>query len=398
MWLRVDDGFARHPKVLQAVSLGGPGAVLLWVEAACWAAQYLTDGRLRAVDLRHLRSWTPELQQALVASDLWEDAEDGIQIHDWLKYQPAGDQVRREREAARQYQEQRRRAAGVKPRGRRGDDDQQQQHEPPAARRPVSGAPAGPAGPGPDDREGEAGELRGAGAAPGGAPHVDPTAALAPASRSGAGGADPGDLGTAAGGGGLRGGGDPGGDAGAGGASAPAGGAAALSELTAPAALKLLAEAAGPRLVLHPPGRPHATSTGLAPRDEAAWCGAWHALGGAWAAADVVAFGEALKAGAIWGHLKKGVSAEYVSRHLADGLQQAAAPPAPAAPAPKPAAAPKERPKEWKKDPAPPADPALVKGDLAKGLAQLRRAGVNLTALPLRVVRDEEPQPDDMEI
>ncbi len=147
------------------------------------------------------------------------------------------------------------------------------------------------------------------------------------------------------------------------------------AELTAPAALAILARAAGPRLVLHPPGRPYASETGLAPDDETAWCYAWHKLRTAWGEADLKALGEEIGAGRLWAHLKRGVSAAYLVKNLTDGLQQAAAPD----PRPPPRPHTKTTPTRIGVTlEARPDDPARAAEELQRGRALLARLGVQL--------------------
>ena len=167
------------------------------------------------------------------------------------------------------------------------------------------------------------------------------------------------------------------------------------AELTGPAALAILAKAAGPRLVLHPPGRPYASETGLAPDDETSWCYAWHKLREAWGEADLKALGEEIAAGRLWAHLKRGVSAAYLVKNLTDGLQQAAAP----APTPPPPPDPRPPPRPHTKTTpqrigvtmqAQPEDPARAAEQLQRGKALLARLGVKLPPEAVEAMGGEE--------
>ena len=113
-WVRLDEEFARHPKVLAA----GPLGMAMQVAALCYCNSYLTDGFVpRSVvsgllDLEGLgmRMWNGELfgggedaNWKLVVSDLldaglWDEVPGGYRIHDYHEYQPSKEQVLRERE------------------------------------------------------------------------------------------------------------------------------------------------------------------------------------------------------------------------------------------------------------------------------------------------------------
>lgn len=97
-WVRIDDGFTDHPKVVQA----GPIAGWLYVCGLTYASRYLTDGFLSYGTVRRLCAEIkrPEVvAQTLVQCGLWEAADGGYQIHDYLTYNPSADKVRAERDA-----------------------------------------------------------------------------------------------------------------------------------------------------------------------------------------------------------------------------------------------------------------------------------------------------------
>jgi len=100
-WLRIDDAFAQHPKVIQA----GSRAAWLDVAGMCYASRYLTDGFVPAGMIHKLTDEPnpDELAQALVDAGLWEVRPGGYLIHDYLEYNPSAAQVRenRRRDAAR---------------------------------------------------------------------------------------------------------------------------------------------------------------------------------------------------------------------------------------------------------------------------------------------------------
>lgn len=96
-WVRLDDQFTDHPKIVQA----GPLAGWLYICGLTYANRYLTDGRIPAAQVRRLADvdGADELAARLVAAGLWEVVDGGYQIHDYLEYQPSADTVRKEREA-----------------------------------------------------------------------------------------------------------------------------------------------------------------------------------------------------------------------------------------------------------------------------------------------------------
>jgi hypothetical protein len=93
-WVRVDDQFFRHPKVLDA----GRDARDLYLVGLCYCAQGLTDGFIPGTALRVLGA-EAEIDQAqasadrLVAVGLWEAVEGGYNVHDYLEYQPTKERV-----------------------------------------------------------------------------------------------------------------------------------------------------------------------------------------------------------------------------------------------------------------------------------------------------------------
>lgn len=112
-WVKLDDQFSHHPKIMQA----GPLAGWLHVCALCYCASYLTDGFIpNAVtnvlaDYSHIGVTTAgndlvafghdieasELVGTLVDVGLWEIVESGYMIHDYLEYNPSKAEVLAER-------------------------------------------------------------------------------------------------------------------------------------------------------------------------------------------------------------------------------------------------------------------------------------------------------------
>jgi hypothetical protein len=105
-WVRLDDEFAQHPKV---VSLPYRGR-WLHIAALCYSNRMLTDG---FVPLAMLASLCPHeqddpigedayhLAEQLVSVGLWEDGEGGYVIHDYHHYQPSKREVMEARKRLR---------------------------------------------------------------------------------------------------------------------------------------------------------------------------------------------------------------------------------------------------------------------------------------------------------
>jgi 5-methylcytosine-specific restriction endonuclease McrA len=77
-WVRLDDQFTDHPKIVQA----GPLAGWLFVCGLGYAARYLTDGSIPAAQVRRLADVedAEPLAARLVAAGLWEPVEGGYQV------------------------------------------------------------------------------------------------------------------------------------------------------------------------------------------------------------------------------------------------------------------------------------------------------------------------------
>jgi general stress protein YciG len=108
-WVRIDDEFARHPKVVQA----GPLGMAMQVAGLCYCNQYLTDGfipdavvpGLLSLDGLGMRMWKGEMigggedaswqfvADDLEDADLWIRVDGGYRIHDYHDYQPSKAEV-----------------------------------------------------------------------------------------------------------------------------------------------------------------------------------------------------------------------------------------------------------------------------------------------------------------
>lgn len=170
-------------------------------------------------------------------------------------------------------------------------------------------------------------------------------------------------------------------------AAAPAPTAAPAPELprvlSGPDALRLVVRHAGDRVLLHPKGKPYPTETGASGAQEMDWCRAWAEASAVWGEEHLVALGKALAEGRCWKHLAKGVPFGYLTKHLVDGLQEAAGQPA-ELPAPAQPAAPRPAPRPSSEPTAAGAVLHLqrepVKGKPDKALAFLATLGISVPA------------------
>jgi hypothetical protein len=109
VWFLVDDNLAFHKKVITA----GNDAMGAWVRAGAWAAFALTDGYVPITVARQIG--TKKELENLVKAGLWSRVTDGYQFHDWDHLQPASDQVKQRREAARIRKQRQRERENVTP-------------------------------------------------------------------------------------------------------------------------------------------------------------------------------------------------------------------------------------------------------------------------------------------
>lgn len=96
-WIKIDDQFADHPKVVEA----GPLAAWLYVCGLTYCGRYLTDGWIPDGQVRKLADVdkATDLADRLVDVGLWDRVDDGYVVHDYLDYNPSGAKVKAEREA-----------------------------------------------------------------------------------------------------------------------------------------------------------------------------------------------------------------------------------------------------------------------------------------------------------
>ena len=87
-WFKVDDGFYRNPKT----AMLSDGATALWLRAATWSCDMLTDGVVPQKMLPLFQS-TEVAAKELCDAGLWETTRDGWLFHDWFDYQPSAQEV-----------------------------------------------------------------------------------------------------------------------------------------------------------------------------------------------------------------------------------------------------------------------------------------------------------------
>ncbi len=102
-WIKLDDKFPRNPKV-RACDFE---TRWLYIAGLCFSGEYLTDGFLRTADVALLVGDLKRPKAAirqLLKVGLWEKAQGGYRIHDYLEYNPTKEKVLRDRAATKERQ------------------------------------------------------------------------------------------------------------------------------------------------------------------------------------------------------------------------------------------------------------------------------------------------------
>jgi hypothetical protein len=95
-WVKLDDSFYSHPKVVSA----GVEATGLYVLALTYAARHLTDGHVPKAWVKQVvGNRTRKLSSALVEHGLWSENGTGWLIHDYLIYNPSREKIHAKRAA-----------------------------------------------------------------------------------------------------------------------------------------------------------------------------------------------------------------------------------------------------------------------------------------------------------
>lgn len=117
-WVRLDDEFPDHPKIVAA----GHAAAWLHVTALCYCNRLLTDGFIPADKVPLLVPNASKLVDRLVDAGVWHrttrQGVEGFEIHDFLKYQPSREEVLEERRKNAERQERWRAARKAKRNGK----------------------------------------------------------------------------------------------------------------------------------------------------------------------------------------------------------------------------------------------------------------------------------------
>jgi len=92
-WFRLSDDFSTHPKIIGL----SDAAHRSLIASYCYAARHLTDGAIVNAAARVLAA--PKVQRELVTAGLWDEVAGGFLIHDYLDYNPTGDEVREKKAA-----------------------------------------------------------------------------------------------------------------------------------------------------------------------------------------------------------------------------------------------------------------------------------------------------------
>ena len=93
-WVRLDDGFPNHPKIIGL----SDGAFRLYITALCYSNAYLTDGIIPQKTVKKLSNFRHI--SALVEANLWEICGDDIKILGYDEYQFTKEKVETERKKA----------------------------------------------------------------------------------------------------------------------------------------------------------------------------------------------------------------------------------------------------------------------------------------------------------
>lgn len=107
-WTKLDDNFHGHPKTRRLMRQ--PLAYMLHIQAINYSACHDLDGE---VTVEFVEDTIPDRSdrvgavQHLVTCRVWDEREDGWQIHDFLEYHPSRKQLeeRRRKDAERKRQE-----------------------------------------------------------------------------------------------------------------------------------------------------------------------------------------------------------------------------------------------------------------------------------------------------
>ena len=101
MWVKLDDGYYDHVKVLRA----GPVAELLWVRSIAWCNRNRANGIIPTQALYRIAEFCPrltidgdsvsplDLAAVLVREGMWSEHPEGWEIHDYGEYQRSAAEI-----------------------------------------------------------------------------------------------------------------------------------------------------------------------------------------------------------------------------------------------------------------------------------------------------------------
>jgi hypothetical protein len=99
MWVKIDDGFFRHPKARAA----GKDGRALFIAGLCWTSAQLTDGFIAAHDLGPIAAEAEvrpgPTSRRLVEIGLWDETDGGWLVHDYHDFNLSAEQVLAKKEA-----------------------------------------------------------------------------------------------------------------------------------------------------------------------------------------------------------------------------------------------------------------------------------------------------------
>jgi hypothetical protein len=93
VWIKLDDGFVRHPRMVAA----GLHGRALFIAGLCYCGAHLTDGRIPKAALPMLAAEAgvkSTTWRTLVEVGSWIDHGDEFEVHDFLVYNPSRDKVK----------------------------------------------------------------------------------------------------------------------------------------------------------------------------------------------------------------------------------------------------------------------------------------------------------------
>lgn len=105
-WFKMDDHFDENPKVIGL----SDAAYRLYVAAMCYSSRNTSDGFVPVAQISRL-GVSLGTERELVQAGLWEAANDGFVIHDYLKWQRSKGEIEGQREKWRDAKEAKKRKA-----------------------------------------------------------------------------------------------------------------------------------------------------------------------------------------------------------------------------------------------------------------------------------------------